>query len=60
MEDIATAMESSLQEQALPASEVSRVVRTILVARTNSVKLITNAVTELHDALRPRKKAVSI
>lgn len=60
MEAIALAMEKALGEQDLPASEVSRVVRTILVARTNSVKLVTNAVSELSGPLKTKKKAVEV
>ena len=58
MDQIAEAMEKGISD--LPASELSRIVRTILVARTNVVKLATKAVGDLVGPLRAKNKAKDV
>ena len=56
MDAIAAGMEKLLEED-LPASEMSRVARTILVARSGVVKIATAAVGDLVGPLRAKRKA---
>ena len=58
MDQIAEAMEKGLVD--LPPSEASRIIRTILVARTNVVKLATKAVGDLVGPLRRKNVAKDV
>lgn len=58
MDQIASAMEKGLV--GLPSSELSRIVRTIVVTRTNAVKLATKAVGDLVGPLRKKNVAKDV
>jgi len=58
LDQIAEAMEKGLE--GMSSSELSRIVRTIIVARTNAVKLATKAVGDLVGPLRAKNKAKDV
>lgn len=58
LDQMATAMERGLSE--LPPSEMSRIVRTIVVTRSNAVKLATNAVGDLTGPLKLKNKVKDV